>query len=247
MDLLKGKTVFVTGSNRGIGKALLESCAKEGASLIAHARKSSLEFDTFLQDLRDRYSIEIETCYFDLIDESSIKQNLKEVLSKIPTIDVLINNAGIAYGSSFHMTSLPKLRETFEINFFSQVLITQIVSRKMIKQGSGSIINMVSVGGIETNPGYLAYGSSKAAFIWETKALSKEVGVYGIRVNGIAPGLINTSMGHYKNEIELKKVIERTSLQKMGDIDDISNIAIYLASDLSKFVTGQIISVDGGR
>ena len=145
------------------------------------------------------------------------------------------------------MTSIDKLKEVLEVNFVAPVKIMQAISRQMLKQKSGSIINIASVGGIETNPGYLAYGSSKAALIHASAILSKEIGPQGVRVNSIAPGLFETQMGHYKNEDELNKVISRTSLRRMGDINEIVEMVLFLASDKSSFITGQTIRVDGGR
>lgn len=145
------------------------------------------------------------------------------------------------------MTKLNKLKEVFEVNFFAPVQIMQAISRQMQKQKSGSIINIASVGGIETNPGYLSYGSSKAALIHASAILSKEVGPYGVRVNCIAPGLFETQMGYYKDESELNKVISRTSLQRMGKINEIVEMVLFLSSDKSTYITGQTIRVDGGR
>ena len=140
-----------------------------------------------------------------------------------------------------------KLKEVFEVNFFAPVKIMQAISRQMQKQKSGSIINIASVGGIETNPGYLSYGTSKAALIHASAILSKEIGPYGVRVNCIAPGLFETQMGHYKDDSELNKVISRTSLQRMGKINEIVEMVLFLSSDKSTYITGQTIRVDGGR
>ena len=145
------------------------------------------------------------------------------------------------------MTPISKLKEVFEINYFSQILMMQLVSRYMIRQKFGSIVNMASVGGIETNPGYLAYGSSKAALIWATKCIAKELGSYGIRVNAVAPGMTDTQMGHYKTEEELKKVIDSTSLKRFASAEEIANGIAFLASDLSSFTTGHVLVIDGGR
>lgn len=123
----------------------------------------------------------------------------------------------------------------------------QLVARPMMRQKSGCIINMCSVGGIETNPGYLAYGSSKAALIWITKCVSKELGKYNIRVNGIAPGLVDTEMGNYKSEEEQKKVLERMSLPRMGQAEEIAKAALYIASEAASYMTGHILVLDGGR
>ena len=145
------------------------------------------------------------------------------------------------------MTSIAKMREVFEINVFAQVQIMQLVARQMMKQKSGCIINMCSVGGIETSPGYLAYGSSKAALIWITKSVSKELGRYNIRVNGIAPGLVDTDMGNFKSDEELEKVLNRMSIHRMGQPDEIADAALYIASDAATYMTGHIMVLDGGR
>ena len=145
------------------------------------------------------------------------------------------------------MTPIEKMREVYDINVFAQVQIMQLVARKMMKQKNGCIINMCSVGGIETNPGYLAYGSSKAALTWITKSLARELGPYGIRVNGIAPGLIDTDMGNYKSKEEIDKVLNRMSIKRMGKPEEIAQAAIYIASEEAAYMTGQILIIDGGR
>lgn len=247
MGRLSGKTAIITGTNRGIGKEILISFAREGADIWACARQESDEFTKFICEIEKENGVSIRPVYFDLVDENQVKTAIKSIIQEKKNIDILVNNAGIAYGATFQMTSIEKMKEVFEVNFFSQIYIMQLVSRHMMKQKSGSIINMASVGGIETNPGYLAYGSSKAALIWATKCLSKEIGIYGVRVNAIAPGLTETSMGHYKSEEELQKVINRTSLRRMGTPNEIAEAVLYLASDDASFITGQVLQVDGGR
>ena len=189
----------------------------------------------------------IKPIYFDLSNEEDIKVGLKSIFADKKNIDVLINNAGMAHGGLFTMTSLDKLKEVYRVNVFAQVQIMQLVSRVMMKQKSGCIINMCSVGGIETSPGYLAYGSSKAALIWITKSLSKELGPYNIRVNGIAPGLVDTQMGNYKSEEEIEKVLSRMSIRRMGKPEEIAKAALYIASDDAAYMTGHIMVLDGGR
>ena len=145
------------------------------------------------------------------------------------------------------MTPMKKLKEVFEVNYFSQIYIMQLVSRYMMRQKKGSIINLASVGGIEVNEGYLAYGSSKAALIWATKCLAKEMGPYHIRVNAVAPGLTQTNMGNYKSEEELEKVVDRTALRRMAEPEEIAKAILYLASEDASFVTGHVLRIDGGR
>lgn len=247
MGILSGKTAIITGSNRGIGRELVTRFAEEGAAIWACARRESEDFLSFVQGISEKYQISVTPVYFDLSDSNQIKEGIQGIIKKKKPVDILVNNAGIAYGATFQMTSLDKLREVFEINYFAQIQIMQLISRCMMKQKSGSIINIASVGGIEANPGYLAYGSSKAALIWATKCLSKEMGSYGVRVNAVAPGLTETSMGHYKSEEELEQVVKRTSLRRMGSPKEIADAVLYLASEQASFVTGQILQVDGGR
>ncbi len=242
-----GKWVLITGANRGIGRGIADLFAREGANLITLCRQPSAESDGYFSSLEHSNSIKIKRYYADLSDYESLNTTLKSVVNENKVIDVLINNAGVAFGAAFLMTPVKKLKEIFEINYFSQIMIMQMIVKSMLKNKSGVILNMASVGGIETNPGYLAYGSSKAALIYATQCLSKEVGIYGIRVNAIAPGLIETQMGNYKSEEEKEKVVQRTSMRRTGDVDDIAQMVLYLSSDKAKYITGQVIRVDGGR
>lgn len=241
------KNVIITGCNRGIGREILIQFAKKRCDIWACVRRENQEFTELINELQESYQVKITPVYFDLTEESQIKLGIQSILKEKKQIDVLINNAGIAYGGLFTMTSMDKLKEVFQVNYFAQIYIAQLVSRAMMRQKSGVIINMASVGGIEANPGYLAYGSSKAALIWATKCMAKELGNYGIRVNAVAPGLTETNMGHYKSDEELLKVINRTSLKRMGTPGEIAKAVMYLASDEASFITGQILQVDGGR
>lgn len=245
--MLKGKNAIITGANRGIGYATLELFAKEGCNIWACIRKPNKEFEQQIAFLSQSHNVWIKPVYFDLSIEEEIKAGIKQIGNDKLPIDILVNNAGVPFGGLMTMTPISKLKEVFEINYFSQILIMQQVSRYMIRQKSGSIVNMVSVGGIETNPGYLAYGSSKAALIWATKCIAKELGSYGIRVNAVAPGMTDTQMGHYKTDEELQKVIDSTSLKRFATAEEIANGVAFLSSDLSAFTTGHVLVIDGGR
>ena len=239
--------MILTGANRGIGLAILKKLAKEGCNIWACCRKNTSETLSTFEQIAQENCVWIKPIFFDLNDEVSIKNGVMQILSEKKPVDVLVNNAGIPYGGAFYMTPMSKLKEVFQINFFSQIYIMQLVARYMMRQKKGCIVNMASIGGIETNAGYLAYGSSKAALIWATKSISKELGKYNIRVNAVAPGLTDTQMGHFKSQEEIDKVLTVTSLGRMGTPDEIANSVCFLASEEAGFITGQVLIVDGGR
>lgn len=241
------KNVIITGANRGIGFECVKTFAENNYNIWACARKYDAEFEEKISSIASKYNCEIKPIYFDLSIEDEIKIGIKSILSEKRNIDVLINNAGIPHGGLLTMTPISKLKDVYQINIFAQVQIMQLVVRQMMRQKSGCIINMCSVGGIETSPGYLAYGSSKAALIWITKSVSKELGAYNIRVNGIAPGLIDTDMGNYKSEDERNKVLDRMSIHRMGQPGEIAKAALYIASNDASYMTGHIMVLDGGR
>lgn len=246
-SVLSGKNVIITGARRGIGRVILELFAQNGANIWACIRKEDEQFSADMEALSRKNDIWIRAVCFDLTDDNSIKEGIQSILKEKKRIDALINNAGMPYGGLFTMTPIDTLREVFQVNYFAQVRIMQMVLRSMMRQKSGCIVNMASIGGIETAPGYLAYGSSKAAMIHATKVASHEVGQYGIRVNAIAPGLTETDMGNYKSQEEIDKVLDRSSLHRKADPLEIANCALFLASDQSSFVTGQVLIADGGR
>ena len=244
--LLQGKVALITGCNRGIGKVILELFALNGSDIWACARKKTPEFESFIDDIRKKCQVKIHVLYFDLTDEPEVKKKLGELVQEKQRIDILVNNAGVAHGNLLHMTPVSKTREVFEVNFFSQLLVTQIVSRIMMKQKNGSIINLASIAGLDAYPGYSAYGSSKAALIYATKSLSKEFAQYNIRVNAIAPGLTETDMAFQMERKAKEEMISDSAMNRLAKPEEIANTALFLASDLSTFINGQTIRVDGG-
>ena len=240
------KTAIITGANRGIGRAMVEKFAENNFDIWACARTETDEFVSDIKNLSETLGVDITPIYFNLLSEDEIKNGIKNILAEKKNIDVLINNAGVAHGGAFNMTSIKTMREIYDVNVFAQVEIMQLVTRKMMRQENGGcVINMCSVGGISASPGYLAYGSSKAALIWITKMAAKELGQYKIRVNGIAPSLVETSMGHYKSDEEMEKYFSTMALKRFATPEEIASAAFYIAS--AEFMTGHILVLDGGR
>ena len=245
--LLRNKSAVVTGCNRGIGKAIIENFAKNGANIWACTRKSDKEFSIYLKDLQKKTGVIIEEIYFDLNNIDEIKKSAQKIVIQNKPVNILVNNAGIIHTSLFQMTSIEKMKEIFNINYFSPLLFTQYIVKKMAKQKEGSIINISSSSAIEANEGRLAYASSKAALITSTKVIAKELGRLNIRVNAIAPGLTETDMMKSSTpENILQETIKRISLNRVGSPDEIANVVLFLSSNLSNYITGQVLSVDGG-
>jgi 3-oxoacyl-[acyl-carrier protein] reductase len=245
--LLKDKTVVLTGCNRGIGKAILEVFAKNGASIWACVRQLDGEFLDFIKAVEEKYEVLIKPVPFDLADERQVKAGIKTIKSAKQPVDILVNNAGVIFTALFQMTSVDKMKEVFEINYFSQLLLTQSITKLMARQKSGSVINISSSAAIEGNEGRIAYASSKAAIIASTKVMAKELAIYNIRVNAIAPGLTETDMMQGSTSKEaLEYTLQRICMRRIGKPEEIANVALFLSSELSTYMTGQVLRVDGG-
>lgn len=245
--MLNGKSVFITGCNRGIGKDILRKIAENNAELIfAHARKESEEYSKYIEELSKEYDTKIIPIYFDMTDVDDMKSSIREINKMKLPIDVLVNNAGVAHGGLFQMTPVSKIKEVFDINFFSHLELTQMVLKLMKKQGRGSIVNISSVSGLDLKSGNCAYGTSKAALIAFTKTLAQEVASIGVRVNAIAPGLTDTDMAKLMEHKAGDEMVRSSAMNRLGKTSEIADAVIYLASNKSSFITGQVLRVDGG-
>lgn len=246
MGRLTGKTALITGCNRGIGKAIARKFASEGANLICAIRKENPEFKSETDIWSMQYGVCIDFVYFDLTDEDDIKDVFKDLRKKKIVIDVLVNNAGIPAGGFLLMTSLAKVKEVMQVNFFSQILITQLVAKMMMSQKHGAIVNMSSVTALENQGGWTAYGGSKAAIMSFTRTAARELAAFNIRVNAVAPGLIDTQMGNNMDEKYQTEMLSRSDLGRKGTPEEVANLVCFLASDEASYITGQIIRIDGG-
>ncbi|SVD23824.1 uncharacterized protein METZ01_LOCUS376678 [marine metagenome] len=245
--LLEGKTAVVTGCNRGIGKAILDVFANNGANIWACTRQPDDKFSEYVTSLSKKTGVEINQVYFDFTQIDQIKNGVKTILSKKTAVDVIVNNAGVIFTSIFQMTSIDKMKEIFDINYFSQILFTQYLVKSMVRKGSGAIVNISSSAAIEGNEGRTAYAASKAAIIASTKVMAKELASNNVRVNTIAPGLTETDMMIESTPKDaLEDTLKRTCLKRVGRPEEIANVVLFLSSDLSSYMTGQVLRVDGG-
>tara|TARA_Y100000782_G_scaffold107911_1_gene130839 strand:+ start:476 stop:1231 length:756 start_codon:yes stop_codon:yes gene_type:complete len=248
LSSLKNKNVIITGCNKGIGKATLEGFAKYGANIFACVRSNSSEFKKFISTLKKKYKVKIYVIKLDLLKKSSISNCVNEIYKINKNIDTLVNNAGMLFNSLFQMTSEKQLQEMFQVNYFSQVYLTQIISRGMTKNKTGNIIFVSSTSGINGDYGRFAYSSSKAAILSTVKTLSKELSNYNIRVNAVSPGLTETDLmlSNTKEDI-IKSEIEKISLKRIASTNEIADIILFLASEKSSYINGQNIVADGGN
>lgn len=245
--MLTGKTAIVTGANRGIGLATVEVFAEQGAAVWACARMQTDEFEEKIKEISSKYAVTVTPVYFDVTKEAEVKDAVKMISGCSKTIDILVNNAGISVERLFSMTSIETINNTMEVNFLSQVRMAQLVSRLMVRNKAGSIINIASVSGMESEQGSIAYGSSKAAVIFSTKTMAVELGKCGIRVNSVSPGFIDTDMWKNRDDDVRDRIIARTPLGRQGTPKEVANVILFLASDMASYMTGQNLVVDGGR
>ena len=246
MEDLKGRSAVVTGANRGIVKAIVRKLAASGCNIWACARQKYDGFEEELSSVSQESGVEITPVYFDISDEDAIKEGFKQIYKSRKPIDILVNAAGVVNTDIFQMTPMKKLHEVFAVNFFGAVCLTQLVLKVMQRSG-GSIINIASIAGLDTNPTNCTYGSSKAALIHFSKVLASEVSRYGIRVNAVAPGPADTDMVKtVKEAVGEEHLLERCAMERLAAPEEIANVVAFLASDSSSFVNGQVIRIDGG-
>lgn len=244
--LLKSKNIVVTGTARGMGKQMVETFAENGANIFAHARIETKEHREFCKELEEKYGVQVIPLYFDLRNADAMKDAIKEIRATKLPIDGLVNNAGITYNSLFQMTNMEELRNQMEVNFFAPFLFTQYISKLMVRNKRGSIVSISSSAALDGNAGKSAYGASKAALLTMTMCISEELASSGIRANTICPGITATDMLSTMPDYIMDIQKEATFLKKMGTPGDIANTALYLLSDYSSYITGQVIRVDGG-
>jgi 3-oxoacyl-[acyl-carrier protein] reductase len=242
--LLSGKVCLVTGTSRGIGRAIAERFAEEGAILYANARKPG-SIDEWSEKCSLKNHTIVSPVYFDITDYSAVKQSILQIIKEQQHIDVLVNNAGIVTHELISMIQLESLRNMFEVNVVAMIQLIQLVSRVMSRQKSGSIINISSIVGVKGVRGQLAYAATKGAVISLTKSAAKEFSAQNIRVNSIAPGMVDTDMTNSVFEKSFSERLSNIGMGRLGKPVEIANACVFLGSDLSEYISGQILGVDG--
>ena len=246
MKLLEGKIVIITGAARGIGEAIALKVAEHGAH-IAFTFLSSLEKAQALESKLRSFGVKAKGYKSNAGSYDDCENFVNEVIAEHGTVDVCINNAGISKDSLLMRLNPAQWDEVMETNLKSVFNMTKLVIKPMMKAKKGSIVNLSSIIGIRGNAGQSSYAASKAGIIGFTKSIAHELGSRNIRCNAIAPGFVETDMTHYlKDEEGAKTFLAKIPLNRFGSAAEIADTALFLASDMSSYITGQVISVCGG-
>ena len=245
--MLKGKNVVITGCLQGIGKETLRVFAENGANVFACAYKQDDVFEKYCLELEESYNVQIMPVYFDMMDNDSIKEAAKQIQKSKMEINGLVNIAGINKDAYFNMVTMQDMQDTFQVNFFSQIIFSQYIVKIMQRyKTKGSIVFTSSVTALDGNAGQTSYGASKAALLGAMRTMAIELGSGGIRVNAVAPGVIKSPMTDKLSDDFREERMKKMDIPRLGEATDVANMYLYLISDLSTHVTGQTIRVDGG-
>lgn len=243
-QLLKGKVSIITGTSSGIGRAIADKYAQEGAIVYANARELN-SIDDWSKECSMRNQTIVSPVYFDVTDYIAVKQSVMQIVKEQQRIDILVNNAGVVTYELLGMIQFETLRKMFEVNVFAMIYLIQLVSRIMSRKRKGSIINISSIVGVNGVNGQLAYSASKGAVNSLTKSAAKELSPQNIRVNAIAPGMVDTERFHDVFEKNFKDRLSDIGMGRLAKPYEVANACVFLGSDLSDYISGQILGVDG--
>lgn len=243
--MLKGKTAIITGSGRGIGKAIALKLASYGANVVINDIPSSDYADETCEEIK-KLGVDSIVVRGDVRKKEDVEQLISETMDKFGKIDIFVNNAGITRDGLMIRMSEEDWDMVMDINLKGAFNCIKAVARPMMKQRSGAIINIASIVGVMGNAGQANYVASKAGLIGLTKTTAKEFASRGIRCNAVAPGFIRSAMTDVLTDEVKKKYFDAIPLGKFGETDNIADVVAFLASDMSQYVTGQVINVDGG-
>lgn len=244
---LSARTAIVTGGSRGIGKEMAEGLAEAGANLMLCARRAEWLDETVSEFVAKGFSVAGKVC--DVSKPEDVQAVVEETASKFGSVDILVNNAGVSWGAMPEDMPLEKWQHVLDVNLTGCFLFAQAAGREMLKNNSGSIINIASISGLTSSangPFYSGYVASKAGLIGLTRELAASWGRKGIRVNAIAPGFFHSRLADSVIDIYERSIQENNVIPRVGNEGELKGVAVFLASDASSYITGQTISVDGG-
>ena len=245
MALLDNKTALITGATRGIGRGIALKLAESGAN-IAFTYLSSVEKAKILEDEISALGVKVKGFKSDASSKDDAEELINNVVNEFETIDILVNNAGITKDNLVLRLSEEDFDHVLNTNLKSVFHLTKLVSKPMMKQKKGSIINISSIVGLTGNPGQSNYAASKAGVIGFSKSVSKELSKRNIRINVVAPGFINTEMTDKLDDSVKNIFMQKIPMNRYGNTDEVANVVLFFASDLSSYVTGQTLTVCGG-
>ncbi len=241
---LNGRVAAVTGASRGIGRAAAETLLKAGCSVVLNARASD-EASASFAELETAFPDRVTAVYGSVADGVTATAIAQAAMSRYKRLDILVNNAGILREKVIGMISDAEISELFDVNIIGLIKVTQLAARIMTRRKSGSIVNISSIVGMKGGSGQIVYSATKSAVIGATFSAAKELAPLNIRVNAIAPGLIDTSMTQAFADIRRKSLESQVAMGRVGSPQEVANAILFFASDLSAYVTGQVIGVDG--
>lgn len=245
MKLLQGKTALITGASKGIGKKLAEKFAEQGAN-VAFTYLSSVEKGQALEQELQKFGTKVKGYRSDASQFEAAEQLINDIVADFGTLDIVVNNAGITKDGLLMRMSEDNWDDVLNVNLKSIFNVTKAASKVMMKNRSGVFVNMSSVVGVNGNAGQANYAASKAGIIGFTKSVAKELGSRNIRANVIAPGFIRTEMTDVLDSKVTDEWVKEIPLKRIGETEDVANAALFLASDLSAYITGQVLPVCGG-
>ncbi len=243
--MLKGKNIVITGGSRGIGKAIAKEYARNGANLAIIASNNSKAANDTIEELKELKS-DARLYICDVKNPEQVEAVSQEVLADFGKVDILVNNAGITKDNLLPSLKITDIDDVIDVNLKGCIYVTRAFMRSFVKNRAGNIINISSVVGLMGNKGQTNYAASKAGIVGFTKSVAKEYGKRSIRCNAIAPGYIATEMTAELSEAQTQEIKKQIPMERLGTSEDVAKLALFLASDMSDYITGEVIKVDGG-
>jgi len=243
--MLQGQTAVVTGASRGIGRAIALELAKNGANVIVNYSGSEAKAEEVVGEIQE-LGVKAVKVQANVSEEESVKQLMKQAVKEFGSIDILVNNAGITKDNLLMRMKEDEFDQVIQTNLKGTFLCTKAVTRQMMKQKSGRIINVASIVGVSGNPGQANYVAAKAGVIGLTKTTAKELASRNVLVNAVAPGFISTDMTDLLSEEQQESLLQLVPLARLGKPEDVARVVRFLASEDANYITGQTIHIDGG-